>query len=222
MAARLISFADVQAVGDVDGLTKLVGKLGYDTSAPTEQTGAALGVAEKGQAMVRQARRIVAQKAPAGPLPALEIYWFEVTSLTAELRRMLASAFRNKPLLRYLLVLTERDFGQLDFVLVEKSLAEAATGAQVAVTHQLFSVDRRHPSRVHLRVINRLANIAPDPYAQSDRMRDAFRLAEWSEDSFNNRNLFSDYFLTKRLTEQSLFPIWHSDFKPAYKQLRQT
>ncbi len=220
MAARLINFADVQAVGDVDGLTKLFDKLGYDTSAPTEQTAAALGVAEKGQAMVRQARRIVAQKAPAGPLPALEIYWFEVTSLTAELRRMLASAFRNKPLLRYLLVLTERDFSQLDFVLVEKGIAEAATGAQVAVSHQLFSIDRRHPSRVHLRVINRLANVAPDPYAQSDRMRDAFRLAEWSEDSFNNRNLFSDYFLTKRLTEQSLFPIWHGDFKPAYKQLR--
>ena len=221
MAARSVNVADVQAVGDVEGLTKLFEKLGYDTSAPTEQTAAALGVAEKGQAMVRQARRIVAHKAPAGPLPALEIYWFEVTSLTAELRRMLASAFRNKPLLRYLLVLTERDFGQLDFVLVEKSIAEAAAGAQVAVTHQLFSVDRRHPSRVHLRVINRMANIAPDPYAQSDRIRDAFRLAEWSEDAFNNRNLFSDYFLTKRLTEQSLFPIWHGDFKPAYKQLRQ-
>ena len=171
--------------------------------------------------MVRQARRIAAQKAPGGPLPALEVYWFEVTSLTAELRRSLASAFRNKPLLRYLLIVTTRDFGQLDFVLVEKSLAQAAAGVQVSVSHQLFSVDRRHPSRVHIRVINRFAYTASDPYFQSDRIRDAFRLAEWSEDEFNNRNLFSDYFLKQRLTQQTLFPVWHSDFKPAYKQIRQ-
>lgn len=157
-------------------------------------------------------------RAAPGLPPALEIYCFETTALTADLRQSVVAAFRNKSA-QVLLILATRDFRQLDFVLVQKSLAVVAAGGQVSVSHQLFSVDRRHPSRVHLRVVNRMSNVAPDPYAQFDRIRDAFRLAEWSEDEFNNRNLFSDYFLKNRLPQQSQFPVWHGDFKPAYKLL---
>ena len=213
MAYGQIAAADVQATSDVAGVAQLLGKLGYDVSTPADQTAAGLGIAARVQHMIRTARRLTS---PAQP-PALEIYWFEVTALTADLRQAVVAAFRNKPA-RELLIMTTRDFGQLDFVLVQKSLAQAATGDSVAISHQLFSVERRHPARVHLRVINRMTNSAPDPFAQFDRIRDAFRLAEWSEDEFNNRNLFSDYFLKHRLPQKSLFPIWDTDFKPAFKE----
>ena len=58
-----------------------------------------------------------------------------------------------------------------------------------------------------------------DPYAQYDRLRDAFRFAEWSEDEFNNRGLFSDYFLKLRLPDDKLFPVWNTDIRPAQREL---
>ncbi|MCK4342439.1 MAG: Eco57I restriction-modification methylase domain-containing protein [Phycisphaerae bacterium] len=64
-----------------------------------------------------------------------------------------------------------------------------------------------------------MANKAGDPYAQYDRIKDAFRLAEWSEDEFNNRNLFSDYFLKNRLPRKDLFPVFHQDVRPARREL---
>jgi hypothetical protein len=218
MAQGQITAADIQAVSDGAGVSQLLAKLGYDVSDPAEQTAAGLGVAERVQHLIRMARRLVGQRSAPGLPPALEIYWFETTTLTADLRQAVVASFRNKPA-QVLLLMTTRDFIQLDFVLVQKSLAVVASGGQVTVSHQLFSVDRRHPSRVHLRVVNRITNVAADPFAQFDRIRDAFRLAEWSEDEFNNRNLFSDYFLKHRLTQPSQFPVWQADAKPAFKQL---
>lgn len=218
MAHGQITAADIQAISDCAEVARFLAKLGYDVSEPADQTSAGLGIAERTQHLVLTARRVVGHRAAPGLPPALEIYCFETTVLTADLRQSVVAAFRNKPA-QVLLILATRDFRQLDFVLVQKSLAVVATGGQVSVSHQLFSVDRRHPSRVHLRVVNRMSNVALDPYAQFDRIRDAFRLAEWSEDEFNNRNLFSDYFLKNRLPQQSQFPVWHGDFKPAYKLL---
>ncbi len=40
-------------------------------------------------------------------------------------------------------------------------------------------------------------------------MRSAFGIAEWSEEFFDNRGLFSDYFLTERLPDQT--EVWSPD-----------
>jgi hypothetical protein len=45
----------------------------------------------------------------------------------------------------------------------------------------------------------------------------AYSVADWSEEFFNNRALFSDYYLSHRLPER---PEWAEDPKPAYLQLR--
>jgi hypothetical protein len=151
--------------------------------------------------------------------PALEIYCFETTALTVELRKALVAAFRNKPA-NALLIAATRDFDPLDFVLVERDVqAGGPGGARVAVSHRLMSLDRRNPSRVHLRVLERMSRTATDPYAQFDRIRDAFRLAEWSEDEFNNRGLFSDYFLKSRLPDARAFPVWNTDLRPVHQEL---
>ena len=46
----------------------------------------------------------------------------------------------------------------------------------------------------------------------------AYAIADWSEEFFNNRALFSDYYLLERLPER---PQWVEDPKPSYIRLRQ-
>ncbi len=211
-----LSVADVQAASSRGGLQQLLARLGYDSRTPVEQTAVGLGFAERVQPLVLQAWRLVQRNGLGLPL---EVYWFEVKTLTVDLRKALATAFRNKPV-NALLVLTTRDHNPLDFVLVEKALgATTGPGGQVTVSYRLFSVDRLRPSPMHLRVLGRMSNTAADPYSQYERIRDAFRLAEWSTDEFNNRNLFSDYFLRERLTNREFFPVWDTNVLPAQREL---
>src|SRR5208283_2416477 len=125
-----------------------------------EQTAASLGVAERSQHLIRNVCRIAAERLGPGLPPALEVYCFETTALTVELRKALVAAFRNKPA-NALLIVATRDFDPLDFVLVEKDVpAGGPGGARVAVSHRLMSVDRRNPSHVHLRVLERMSRAA--------------------------------------------------------------
>ncbi len=162
---RRINVATVQAASDRAGVQQLLAALGYDTSEPSEQTAASLGVAERSQHLIRSVCRVAAERLSPGLPPALEVYCFETTALTVELRKALVAAFRNKPA-NALLIAATRDFDPLDFVLVEKDVqAGGPGGARVAVSHRLMSVDRRHPSGVHLRVLERMSRTATDPFA---------------------------------------------------------
>jgi hypothetical protein len=216
---RRITVATVQAASDRAGVQQLLAALGYDTSELSEQTAASLGVAERSQHLIRNVCRVAAERLSPGLPPALEVYCFETTALTVELRKALVAAFRNKPA-NALLIAATRDFDPLDFVLVEKAVqAGGPGGARVAVSHRLMSVDRHHPSGVHLRVLERMSRTATDPFGQFERIRDAFRLAEWSEDEFNNRGLFSDYFLKSRLPDARAFPVWNTDLRGVHREL---
>jgi hypothetical protein len=44
-------------------------------------------------------------------------------------------------------------------------------------------------------------------------------LAEWSEEYFNNRALFSDYYLKARLTDPQLTPEWSEDVRPVGREI---
>jgi hypothetical protein len=216
---REIQVGDIQGASSVAGVTDLLARLGYDVSEPLEQTAAALGLPERLHAAVLHIRRVAAQRMARSLDPTLEVYCLEVKGLTADLRKALAAAFRLKPVLP-LFILATRAFDPLEFVLLEKTLAPSrAPGGQVTASYRLLSVDRRHPTPVHLRVLRRMSNTAADTYAQYDRLRDAFRLADWSEDEFNNRNLFSDYFLKHRLTSPGAFGDWAADVRPAHRRL---
>lgn len=64
-----------------------------------------------------------------------------------------------------------------------------------------------------------------DPFGQFDKLRFAYDLAYWSEAFFNNRGLFSDYYLCERLPARDgpliEFSEWREDPKPTYVRLRQ-
>jgi hypothetical protein len=67
----------------------------------------------------------------------------------------------------------------------------------------------------HLRVLRRLTWTEADPFGQFDKLRHAYDIAYWSETHFNNRGLFSDYYLTNRLRPADgsapEFPEWSED-----------
>ena len=135
----------------------------------------------------------------------LQVYLIELSSVTLAATRGLAAALRNRAG-NYLLVLTH-DYERIDFVLLEKVAPRAEPGQtiaqkQVAVRPRILTVERRNPTKVDLRVLRRLSYTEPDAIAQYEKLKSAFDIADWSEDHFNNRALFADYYLSERLRDE--------------------
>ena len=89
---------------------------------------------------------------------------------------------------------------------------------QSAIRPRVLTVERRNPTAMQLRVLRRLTWTESDPFYQYEKFKAAYSLADWSEEYFNNRALFSDYYLKERLRD---FPVWKEDPKPSYLRLRE-
>ncbi|MBI3757368.1 MAG: hypothetical protein HY267_05265 [Deltaproteobacteria bacterium] len=209
--------SDVQSLSNTDEITAFFARLGYNTDARTPQTPANLGITAEGTSRpIRKIELIADQEG------FFQVYLFELTSVTVTHTRALSRVFRNRAG-HYLLVLTS-DYEHLDFVLLERYLPtesdEGSTLApkQVGVRPRVLTVERRKPSRIHLRVLRRFTWTESDPFAQHDKLLSAYAVADWSEEFFNNRALFSDYYLLERLRDR---PEWAEDPKPHYRALRQ-
>lgn len=216
-----LSPQDIQSVSSPDAVAAFFTKLGYDTAARTNQTVANLAIPEAAASSIKRIELIADRQ------KLLQVYLFELTSVTVAEIKALARAFRNRAG-QFLLVLTS-DFEFLEFVLLDRELSEpkgptAISTAQPTLVQRRFSVDRRRPTAVHLRVLRRFTWTEPDPFGQFDKLRYTYDLAHWSEPYFNNRALFSDYYLRERLPARDgkdvEFPEWREDPKPAYQRLR--
>jgi hypothetical protein len=208
---------DIQVLNDADGVAGLFGRLGYNTNARTVQTPGNLGITA--ETLVRRIKKIELIADNEG---FFQVYLFQLVSVTVADARPLATSFRNRAG-NFLLVLTA-DFDRLDFVFVERIPIEGQTSTigtpQPKVRPRTISVERRKPERVQLRVLRRFTWTEADAFAQYEKLLAAYSVAYWSEDHFNNRALFSDYFLKERLPNSpSDFPEWTEDLKPAYKRL---
>ena len=211
-----ITASEIQQLAGADAVAAFFAKLGYRTDVRVPQTPGNLGVTADGT--VRPIKRVELIADQEG---LLQVYLFELASVTVTHTRALARAFRNRAG-NYLLVLTS-DYDRLDFVLVEKYLptagpATAIGQAQVGVRPRMLTVERRKPGRVELRVLRRFTYTESDPLAQYDKILSAYAIADWSEEFFNNRALFSDYYLLERLRDR---PEWAEDPKPAYAALQE-
>ncbi|MBI2058693.1 MAG: Eco57I restriction-modification methylase domain-containing protein [Nitrospirae bacterium] len=209
---------DVQPLSSPDAVAALFTRLGYDTSGRTKQTAANLGITAEGA--TRPIKNIELIASQEGGL--FQVYLLELSSVNISHTRTLARAFRNRAG-NYLLVLTS-DYERLDFVILEKYLPPdtqepAGIGQkQVGIRPRILTVDRLKPERVHLRVLRRFTWTESDAFAQYDKLLGAYATADWSEDHFNNRAIFSDYYLLKRLPDLS--SAWKEDPKPVYLRLR--
>jgi type I restriction-modification system DNA methylase subunit len=208
---------DIQGLSSGDAVTAFFARLGYDTETRTLQTAGNLGItADSTSRPIKKIELIANQEG------LLQVYLFELQSITVAHTRALARAFRNRAG-NYVLVLTS-DYERLDFVFLERELPTTAgreqllSDKQSAIRPRVLTVERRNPTPIQLRVLRRLTWTESDPYYQYEKLKAAYELANWSEDYFNNRALFSDYYLKERLKE---FPVWKDDPKPAYLKLRE-
>ncbi|MFQ5873777.1 MAG: Eco57I restriction-modification methylase domain-containing protein, partial [Dehalococcoidia bacterium] len=208
---------DIQALNGSDAVAAFFARLGYNTDVRTHQTPGNLGITAEGTSRPIKKVELLADQET-----LFQVYLFELTNVTMSHTRALARSFRNLAG-NYLLVLTS-DYERLDFVLLEKELparkdqGPTIAQRQVVVRPRILTVERRKPSRVHLRVLRRLTWTESDPFAQYDKLLSAYAVADWSEECFNNRALFSDYYLLERLPA---LPAWTEDPKPAYRRLRE-
>ncbi|MBI5526262.1 MAG: Eco57I restriction-modification methylase domain-containing protein, partial [Deltaproteobacteria bacterium] len=205
---------DVLELSGADALCAFFSTLGYDTSKRIVQQPGHLGITA--EATLRQIRRIERLADEDG---LFQVYLFELKSVTVMTTRALARAFRNRAG-NYLLVLTA-DFERLDLVLLSRVIPDAGDDSgignrQVDIVPKVLTVERRKPDQVRLRVLRRLTRTEPDPIAQFEKLAAAFDTAYWSSESFNNRALFSDYFLEQRLRERA---EWTEDPKTVYSEL---
>lgn len=223
-----LSREDIQDLSNRDAFAAFFAKLGYNTNERLLQNAAAMGFgSELLKSAITSIERLASED---GGL--LEVYLIELKSVTVAVTRALAQAFRNLSVLHPLLVLTD-DYQRLDFVLVERytasSFQESTTPGlpapftrQVGVRPRALTINRLKPGDVELRVLRRFSYTESDSLAQYDKLLSAYDVAEWSEPFFNNRALFSDYFLMQRLPES---PEWKDPAEAAamtraYRSLR--
>ncbi|HOY63543.1 MAG TPA: hypothetical protein PK745_10235, partial [bacterium] len=209
--------SDIQVLSDANQVAAFFAGLGYNLDARVTQSPANLDIAADGTA--RQIKKIELIADHDG---LFQVYLFELASVTVAITRELSRVFRNRAG-NFLLVLTS-DYEHIDFVLLEKSVPEKKEDSplsrkQVAIHPRVLSVNRRKPTAVQLRVIRRFTYTESDPFYQYDKLKSAFSVAFWSEEYFNNRALFSDYFLRHRLPKEK--SEWGEDAKPAFTQFRE-
>ena len=213
-----ISVADVQTLATRDGVAAFFAALGYRTDSRQPQSVSAMGITAGSLArQIEHIERIAVHDDGAEPLDS---YLIELSSVTIAATQGLARALRNRAG-NYLLVLTD-DYEHLDFVLLQRSLPSTPTSPmterQVSVRPRILTVNRRNPSQVQLRVLRRFTYTELDADAQYDKLLSAYAVADWSEPLFNNRALFSDYYLNERLPE---FAEWTERPEEAYNGLRE-
>src|SRR6266700_128046 len=223
-----LSHADIQLLANRDALAAFFARLGYNTNVRLPQSIAAMGITtESLKANIIHIERLASEDR------LFEVYLFELKSVTVAATQGIVRNFRNRPG-DYLLVLTDT-YERLDFVLVERYTSEIAnvqeytplagplTPPQVSIRPRILSVNRRNPDEVALRVLRRFSYTESDTFAQYDKLLSAYDVADWSEPFFNNRALFSDYYLTTRLPDS---PKWKSSEEAgamtrAFKTLRE-
>lgn len=150
----------------------------------------------------------------------ITIYLMELRSVTVQLRQTIARRFRERPE-DTLLILTS-DYETLDFVLLEKERQQTKSLGKpyrLIVRPRTLTVNRRKPAVTARRVLQRFTVTEADSLYQWDKLKSAFSLAEWSEPYFNNRALFSDYYLQERLTDKKLTPTWGENVIPTARQV---
>ena len=201
-----LSREDIQLLSNSDALAAFFAKLGFDTNDRLTQNVAAMGFSSDNlKATITHIERLASQDAR-----LFEVYLFELKSVTIANTQGIVRAFRNRPG-DYLLILTD-DYQRLDFVLVERYTSELSRSQsqetssltpvapkQVGVRPRVLTVTRHNPDVVALRVLRRFSYTEGDIFAQYDKLLSAYDVVDWSEPFFNNRALFSDYYLTTRL-----------------------
>src|SRR5262245_49995002 len=210
--------SDIRQLENADEIAHFFAKLRYDVDQRTnipDYTMLGMGSADMRQHIHKI--ELIGKDPIDGDI---SIYLFEVRSVTAKLRNDIARRFRERPE-NAILVLTQ-DYEELEFVLLERVVSRSQSrraALKQAIRPIPLTLDRLHPNPVALRVLKPFTFTEEDAAYQWEKLRSAYMLAEWSEEFFNNRALFSDYYLKERLTDAKITPEWDEDVRPVGREI---
>jgi hypothetical protein len=211
--------SDIRALENADEIAHFFARLGYNVDERAAITNyATLSLSDDLRHHIHRIELIGRDPVDA----EITIYLFEVRSVTAKLRNDIARAFRNLPE-NVLLVLTV-NYDTLEFVMLQKSEERTRSRSQtfrLVVRPVPLTVNRQNPGAVALRVLKRFSFTEEDAAYQWDKLRSAYTLAEWGEEYYHNRALFSDYYLKHRLTDKQITPEWDEDVRPVGREVFQ-
>jgi hypothetical protein len=140
---------EILELSSPDGIAAFFSRLGYHTDSRLEQTAENLGITSEAVAKPIERIELVADEDG-----LLQVYLFELASVTVTHTKNLVRSFRNKTG-DYLLVLTS-DYERIDFVLVERFIPHTGEKfgglgqPQIGVRPRILSVDRRNPTPVQI------------------------------------------------------------------------
>src|SRR2546427_3730680 len=213
-----LEVSDIRRLESADEIAHFFAKLRYDVDKRTNIPDyAVLGMGSEDMRQHILKIELIGKDPEDGDI---SIYLFEVRSVTAKLRNDIARRFRERPE-NAILVLT-KDYEELEFVMLERVLSRSQSrraALKQAIRPIPLTVHRLHPDAVAQRVLQRFTFTEEDAVYQWEKLRSAYMLAEWSEEYFNNRALFSDYYLQERLTDPKITPAWDEDVRPAGREI---
>ena len=196
---------DLAGLTSPDALTAFLSRLGFNTSRRTVLTPASLGLSGDTAAAIRSIELLAEDEEG-----FLRVLFAQPRSLTAKVRNDLVRVL-GKSNVDHLLILAS-DFDTLEFVLLDKRKTRSRRGrrrrAQSRSCPRSISVNRRKPTRLDLRTLRRFTWTRQDALDQFDKLRSVFDAAVFTGEYFQNRGLFSDYFLRERLRED---PAWRDN-----------
>ncbi|MCK4731109.1 MAG: hypothetical protein KAT65_01510, partial [Methanophagales archaeon] len=202
---------DIQILRNPDAIVGFFAKRGYDTNKRVvHQNPQHLGISN--QTLLDQIKRV--ERISENGL--LRVYLIELSSVTVANTLQLARSFKERSG-RFILVLTS-DYERIDFVFLDRVIPlgkklEVTTKPRFALRPRSLTVNRSNLDTVSKKVLRRLTFTESDEFAQYEKIRSAYTMADWTEDFFNNRALFSDYFLIHRLKEN---PVWKEKAESSY------
>ncbi|GCE06636.1 hypothetical protein [Dictyobacter aurantiacus] len=200
-----IARRDVQELSGRQQVQDFFAALGYATDDVTPFTPQSLGITND----LRHQIASIARVARLSNDWTLEVFLFEMRSpsVTKQQTRELTRVFNQRGG-DFLLVLTTK-YLQIDFVLVAgvDDAAQAQDGTPGMAQKRkenpyarTMTVNRRNPDRISMRVLRLfMYHDGESVFDYVERLRSAYMVSYWSEAFFNNRALFSDYYLIEHL-----------------------
>jgi hypothetical protein len=192
---------EVVELASPDAIAAFLVKLGYDTSDRALLSPEAVGLSGESASAIKRIELLSED-----PEQFLRVVFAQTRSLTAKIRNDLVRVL-GRSTLDHVLILTS-DFDTLEFVFLDKRKREQkgpAASERIQVVPKTISVNRRGPTRLDLRTLRRFTWTCRDALEQFDKLRSVFDAAAYTGEYFQNRGLFSDYYLRDRLRED---PAW--------------
>ena len=207
-----VTAQDLAALSSADAVAGFLDQLGYDTSKRAALTPQALGLTDSDDAF--QNLELLSEDDEG----FLRIVFAQVRSITAKARNDLVRTL-GRFSQDHLIILTS-NFQVIEFVLIDKikrrRYGPAAMAAYKPVP-KVYSVHRKAPSRLDLRIIRRLTFTQHDGLDQFDKLRSVFEAAVYTGQYYQNRALFADHYLNARLQES---PTWAESPNAAFLAVR--